>query len=97
MDFPYIKDIAQKVFAQTPVRRVYLFGSTARNENSASSDLDFLVELDKTKIIGLVEFIRIQMALEEAFHKKVDLITEDSLSPHLAPFINQDKKLIYEA
>jgi predicted nucleotidyltransferase len=47
--------------------------------------------------VGLIEFIKIQMKLEEAFHTRVDLISSDGLSPHIRPFIEKDKMLIYEA
>jgi predicted nucleotidyltransferase len=41
-----------------------------------------LVELDSERKVGLIEFIKIQMKLEEAFHTRVDLISSDGLSPH---------------
>lgn len=97
MDIRFIQNIAQQVFLHSPVRRAYLFGSAARGEALPGSDLDILVELDTTRLVGLVEYIKIQMQLEEALHTKVDLVSADGISPYIAPFIHQDKKLIYEA
>lgn len=79
-----------------PVRKAYLFGSAARQELTPESDIDILVELDPDKIIGMIEYIKIINALEKLLKRKVDLITTDSLSPHIRPFIDREKLLIYE-
>jgi uncharacterized protein len=84
----------QQFFVGKPVKKAYVFGSYARNEASKNSDIDILVELDYSKHIGL-GFVQMQLDLEELLNKKVDLITTDGLSPHLAPFIHKDKQLIY--
>lgn len=79
-----------------PVRKAYLFGSAARQELTPESDIDILVELDPDKIIGMIEYIKIINALEKLLKRKVDLITTDSLSPHIGPVIDLEKLLIYE-
>ncbi len=88
------KLLLQQFFAGQPVKKAYLFGSYARNEADSKSDIDILVELDFSKHIGL-GFIQMQLDLEELLHKKVDLVTTDGLSSHIAPFIHMDKLLIY--
>jgi predicted nucleotidyltransferase len=97
MNLVFIRSTAKKILAATPVRKAFLFGSAARGEGGPNSDLDILVELDSERKVGLIEFIKIQMKLEEAFHTRVDLISSDGLSPHIRPFIEKDKMLIYEA
>ena len=77
-----------------PVRRAYLFGSYARNEQDDKSDIDLMVELDDT--VGLYKFIGIQIRLEELLGKKVDLISSRGISKHVLPYIEKDKKLVYE-
>jgi uncharacterized protein len=59
------------------VTSLYLFGSVARNEATALSDVDLLVEFEKP--IGLFEFIGLQQNLESALGCKVDLGTKRSL------------------
>lgn len=78
-----------------PVKRAFLFGSFTRGEADQDSDVDILVELDYSKHIG-IGFVKIKNQLEEALNKKVDLVSENSLSRHILPFINRDKQLIYE-
>ncbi len=75
--------------------KAFLFGSFSRGDATEASDVDILVELDYTKHIGL-GFISMKLDLEEQLQKKIDLITSNSISEHLLPFINRDKKLIYE-
>ena len=90
-DFPQIIiDYAQ----QKPISRIYVFGSTARNQTDSNSDIDLLVELEKG--VSLFEFIRFQLDLEALLQKKVDLISTNGLSPLIKPFVDKDKILIYE-
>ncbi len=57
-----------------------LFGSTARNEASDSSDLDFLVELNQKTFDAYMD---VKFFLEDLFHCKVDLVMKDSIKPRL--------------
>lgn len=85
----------RKFFADKPVIKAYIFGSYARNEQNDSSDIDILVELDYTKRIGL-EFFTMNNELEDLLFTKVDLVSAGGLSKHIKPYIDKDKKLIYE-
>ncbi|GAB2522646.1 nucleotidyltransferase family protein [Spirosoma aerophilum] len=78
-----------------PVVKAYVFGSYARDEADSESDLDLLVELDYSQPIGL-QFVGMKLDLEEQLNKAVDLVSANGLSPRIRPFIDQDKKLIYE-
>jgi uncharacterized protein len=86
--------IIQNYLKSQPVRKGYLFGSYARAEQDASSDVDLLLELDEH--VGLYKFVAIQLGLESLLGKKVDLVSEKSISDRLRPYIEKDKKLIYE-
>lgn len=88
-------DFLKKFFSSKPVKRAYVFGSYSRNDSDAGSDLDLMVELDYSKHIGL-SFIKMKYEIEDALQKNIDLITDQGISPHILPFINKDKKLIYE-
>ena len=90
-----IKKQIKDFFRSKPVLRAYLFGSEARNESEINSDIDILVELDYSKPIGL-EFVKMQLELEELLNKKVDLLSSKGVSKYIRPYVNQDKILIYE-
>lgn len=83
----------QAYFATQPVRRAYIFGSYARGQADADSDLDVLVELDPT--VGLA-FGGMYMDLQEMFGCKVDLLSINGLSKYIARYIEADKRLFYE-
>lgn len=68
-----------------------------RQELTPTSDIDILVELDDTKILGMIEYIKIMEALEKLLSRKVDLVATDGLSPYIKPMIDKEKRLIYEA
>ena len=44
-----IQQTVQDYFKDKPVKKVFLFGSYARNEAEENSDVDLLVDLDRTK------------------------------------------------
>ncbi len=77
-----------------PIEKAYIFGSMARNEETRSSDIDLLVTVDSN--MSLFDFIKIQQKLESELKKTIDLISDEGLSAYIAPYINQDKVLIYE-
>lgn len=54
---------------------LYLFGSYARGEATEESDLDFLVDTTGTSLKSLLSLGELYCELEEAFQKKIDLIT----------------------
>ena len=81
-------------FKDKPVLKAYLFGSFARDAADEKSDIDILVELDYSKTIGL-EFIQMQLDLQELLNRKVELVSEKALSKYIRPYLEQDKVLVY--
>lgn len=63
------------------VRRLTLFGSTARGEALDSSDVDLLVEFDRPT--GLFGLIRLEEHLSQLLGRPVDLGTPNSLRPSI--------------
>jgi len=92
-----IRKIAVPIAERYQLRRLALFGSYARGEATEQSDLDFRVSLPDN--FGMFRLGALQNDLEDAFHKKVDLITEgmlhDSFSAELAGNIQEDGVVLY--
>jgi len=84
----------ENFFDKEPVLKAYLFGSYARNESTPQSDMDFLLEMEENA--NLFQLVSIKLNLEKIFHRTVDIITTNSISPRLKPYIDKDKILIYE-
>lgn len=87
-------NIIKKYFSNQPVLKAYLFGSEARSEANADSDVDILVELDYEQNIGL-GFIQMQIDLENLLARKIDLVSSNGVSKYILPIIENEKKLIY--
>jgi uncharacterized protein len=76
-------------------RRVALFGSFARGEEGPDSDIDLIVEFLSPK--GLLALVRLERELTELLGRKVDLLTEQAISPHLRERILSEQEVLYEA
>ena len=88
----------REYFKTQPVLKAWLFGSFARGEETEDSDVDILVVFDQTSGSGvsLLRHIAIALGLEDLLGKKVDLITDGTLSPFAQTTADKDKILIYE-
>ena len=81
------------------VRRIALFGSVARGEDTSASDIDILVTLrprDERPPLGLFQWIALEEELSRRLGRKVELVTEDGVSPYIRPYIERDKVVLYE-
>ena len=83
-------------FKTQPVVKAWLFGSYARGEETADSDVDILVEYDKDARISLLTISHMIGELEKSTGRRVDLVEDGCLLPFAVESANRDKKLIYE-
>lgn len=70
------------------VRSLFVFGSVARGEAAAGSDIDLLVEFDRP--VGLFHFVRLRDLLGRELGVDVDLVTRDALSPDLRHSVDHE-------
>ena len=73
------------------VREISLFGSFARGDETATSDVDNLVDVDPS--IGL-EFVSLADLLEVALGRKVDLVSTRALRPRHREAIGPEAVLV---
>jgi predicted nucleotidyltransferase len=78
------------------IRRLALFGSAARGELRADSDIDLLIEFLPGTTVGL-RFITIQDELAALLGRQVDLCTPGFLSPHFRERVLGEAVPLYEA
>lgn len=69
------------------VRRLGLFGSCVRNEATAESDLDFVVEFSEKTFDAYMD---LKSFLETLFRCRVDLVTVSAIKPRLLPIIQRE-------
>ncbi len=74
-----LKNAREDLYKRFLVRKIGIFGSVARNEQTDASDIDLLVEFAAP--VGWVTFMRLETYLSEKLGSKVDLVTPGSLKP----------------
>ena len=87
-------DKLMDIFQRNNVNRIALFGSFARGDAGPESDIDLLVTFSGR--VGLMALVRLERELSERLNRKVDLLTENSISPYLRDRILREQKVIYE-
>jgi len=73
-----IKSKIKNILKKNKVVRAGIFGSYARGEEKKKSDVDILVEINDPNM-SLLGFIGLEMELELALRKNVDLVEYSSL------------------
>ncbi len=92
------EEIVQRIYARRHklsalgVDNIGIFGSFARGEGSAESDIDILIEFEAEKHT-FDNFMEVAFLLEEILGRKVDLVTPQGLSPSINEHI--EKELVY--
>jgi predicted nucleotidyltransferase len=75
------------------VRSIGLFGSFARDEGGAGSDVDILVEFDEAKKT-FDNFIDTCFLLENLLGRRVELVTGESISPYIRPYVLKEVEYV---
>lgn len=82
-----LRDVLPELRERWGVERLGVFGSWARGEQSAQSDIDILVEFSKPTFDGYMET---KFFLEERFGVNVDLVLADNVKTRIKPQIERD-------
>ncbi len=72
------------------VARAALFGSIARGQTSADSDVDILVELDPAADLDVYDYVGVVQFIERLFPVPVDVANRESLKSHVRPEAERD-------
>ena len=75
------------------VKSIGLFGSFVRSQSNPDSDVDILVEFDTGKRT-YDNFIDTCFLLEELLGRRVELVTIDSLSPYIKPYVLKEVEYV---
>jgi predicted nucleotidyltransferase len=82
-----------KYLARYNPNRIGIFGSYARNEDTAQSDIDLLV--DFAEEVTLFDLGGIKYDLSEILNRPVDIVTEHGVNKRIRDSINKDLKIIF--
>ena len=70
-----------RIAAAHGARNLRVFGSVSRDQATEKSDIDILVKLDSGR--SLLDIVAIKQDLEDLLGCKVDVVTEDAVSPYI--------------
>ena len=80
------------------VKRIAVFGSFARGDETADSDIDILVDLKppgQRPSLGL-KWFGLEEELKRILGREVELVSERAMSPFVRPYAEKDMVLLYE-
>jgi predicted nucleotidyltransferase len=72
------------------VSHAAVFGSVARGEARSDSDIDVLVELDQNRSLGIFEYARLKIYIDEILNGAGDVVNRRTLKPLLRDSILRD-------
>jgi uncharacterized protein len=81
-----------RIAAEHGASNVRIFGSVARGQARADSDVDVLVDLEPGR--SLLDHVALWLALEELLGCKVDVVTERGLKPDIRERVLRDAVLL---
>ena len=75
----------QKIYLENKfhVKKLGIFGSYVRGEETVTSDLDILIEFESGYRFGLLTFCHLENYLSDLLEVNVDLVMKDSLKPRI--------------
>ncbi len=90
-----VKELCKKY----DINRMYVFGSATTSNFHENSDIDILISFKDISFERYTDnYFELHEILEQLFNRKVDLITEKSLSnPYFIQSIEETKQLLYAA
>jgi predicted nucleotidyltransferase len=90
MDLQGLRQDILRAAAKHGARNLRVFGSAARGEDRADSDLDLLVEMEPGR--SLLDLVALGQDLETLLERKVDGLTDTSVHPAIRPHILADAR-----
>ena len=94
---PYSIDELRRIIAPIAiahgVESVSVFGSYSRGSASENSDVDLKIE--KGRLRSLFQLSGFRLAVEDALHLPVDMVTSDSSDPDFLEIIRKEEVLLY--
>jgi len=92
-------DDLKRLCSMYSVKSMYVFGSVCTDRFNNNSDIDILISFDSLSIEKYTDnYFELHYKLQDLFGRKIDLLTDKSLSnPYFIKGLEQTKQLVYAA
>lgn len=77
------------------VSHAAIFGSTSRGEDTRDSDIDVLIELDRSRPMGIFDYARLKLYIDEILPGNIDVVNRGTLKPLLRDSILGDALIVF--
>lgn len=98
-------DLAEQVIAilraheaelrQAGIRRLSLFGSVARGDAEAESDVDLAVEFDPVAGMDLIRMVALERRIGVTLGRAVEILPEPVENPRLRANVERDRRIAF--
>ncbi len=78
------------------IKRASLFGSYAYGTPTEESDVDLLVEFEPNARVGFFKLSEFKFSIQDRIGKKVDVLTQESISKYFRDEVLSQAQLVYE-
>ncbi len=90
-------DLLRDFATRHGVRRLALFGSVLRGEETPASDIDLLIEFETGRTPGLLGLAEMELELGAVLGREVELRTYEDLSRHFREEVRAQARVLYAA
>jgi predicted nucleotidyltransferase len=95
MDRKDLDETIKKIISRfSKIKKVWIFGSFAREDDGPGSYIDIAVEASEN--FSYFDLAEVQFELEKSTNRKIDIGFMDSFKPYILENFKNDMKLIYE-
>jgi predicted nucleotidyltransferase len=78
---------------QAGIRRLSLFGSVARGDADAESDIDLAVEFDPAAAMDLIRMVALERRIGETLGRSVEILPEPVENTRLRANVERDRRI----
>jgi len=92
----YVKiyNAIEPFIAEFGIKQIRIFGSYARGDENAKSDIDIIVDISNP--IGIYQFIGLKQDIAKTLNKKIDLFKPNNIEPIIKDKIMAEAVTIYD-